>query len=183
MECVNCTACIDACDQVMEKVDKPKGLIRYASYDSIKEGKHKLFNTRVKAYSVVLLVLVSILSFALFTRSEVETTILKVPGQLFQRQEGGRITNVLNIQFVNKTADAMDMRLEIRGLEAAEISQVGRDEVVVPANELVERIFIISIPESELTGMQTDLMILIYGNGELVEEKPIKFLGPSTLNK
>ncbi len=182
LECVNCTACIDACDEVMVKVNKPKGLIRYASHESITENKQQLFNTRVKAYSVVLLILVSVLSVALLTRSEVETTIVKVPGQLFQRQPEGRISNLLNIQFVNKTARDMSMRLEVSGAEGAEISHVGQGSMTVPANSLEEGVFFISIPEEELSGMQTDLVIKIYGNGELIEEKPVKFLGPANLN-
>jgi len=183
LECVNCTACVDACDEVMVKVNKPKGLIRYASHDSITEKKENLFNTRVKAYSVVLLILVSILSVALLTRSEVETTIVKVPGQLFQRQPDNRISNLLNIQFVNKTADAMTMTLEVTGVGGAEINHVGEGSMEVPANELKEGIYFISIPEAELSGMQTDLVIKIYGNQELIEEKPIKFLGPASLNQ
>ncbi len=182
LECVNCTACIDACDQVMEKVDKPKGLIRYASYDSIAEKKHNLFNTRVKAYSAVLLILVSFLVVALATRSDVETTIVKVPGQLFQRQPDNRISNLVNIQFVNKTADPMEVRMEVTGVENGEITRVGEGSMEVPANELMDGVFFITLPEDQLSGMQTDLIILIYGNGELIEEKPIKFMGPSNVN-
>ena len=183
LECVNCTACIDACDEVMEKVNKPKGLIRYASHDSIQEKKHKIFNTRAKAYSVVLIILVSILSVALLTREEVETTIVKVPGQLFQRQPDNRISNLVNIQFVNKTANSMQMTMEVKGTPGAEISKVGDGTMEVGANSLEEGIYFISIPREELAGMQTNLTIYIYGNGELIEEKPLKFLGPATSNE
>jgi polyferredoxin len=87
LECVNCTACIDACDQVMDKIEKPRGLIRYASYNSIEEGKKRIFTARVLGYTVVLSALVFLVSFMLFTRTDVEATILKVPGQLYQEQQ------------------------------------------------------------------------------------------------
>jgi cytochrome c oxidase accessory protein FixG len=103
LECVNCTACIDACDDVMIKIGKPKGLIRYASYTSIKEGMQKLFTPRVLGYCFVLLVLVGILSFTIATRSMLKTTVLKVPGTLYQKTTDGFVTNLYNIEFVNKT--------------------------------------------------------------------------------
>src|SRR5690606_11219867 len=63
LECVNCTACIDACDDVMLKIGKPKGLIRFASYNSIKDGIQKLITTRVMGYSSVLIGLIIFISF------------------------------------------------------------------------------------------------------------------------
>jgi cytochrome c oxidase accessory protein FixG len=183
LECVNCTACIDACDEVMLKVDKPTGLIRYASYDSIAEKKQNLFTNRVKAYSAVLIILISILSVALLNRSEVETTILKVPGQLYQRQDNGRISNLFTLQFVNKTNNDMEISLKIPAIPEATISRVGGDEMVVPANELSEGIYFISLPDAQLTGMQTEIMVEIFGNGEKIENQTIKFLGPASIKK
>ncbi|MCA6073258.1 cytochrome c oxidase accessory protein CcoG [Fulvivirga sedimenti] len=182
LECVNCTACIDACDEVMDKVDRPRGLIRYASHESIAQGKTKLFTTRVKAYTAVLILLVSVLSFFLFTRSEVEATILKVPGQLYQRQENGDISNLFNIQFINKTSEEMTIELIVDGAAGAKIEKVGGDTMIVPPNELSEGIFFITIPKSGLQGMQTPLKVTVMGNGKEIETKNIKFLGPANLS-
>ncbi len=183
LECVNCTACIDACDEVMDKINRPHGLIRYASYDSIAEGKSKLFNTRVKAYSVVLILLIAVFGFSLANRSDVETTILKVPGQLYQRQENGLISNLLNIQFVNKTSEEIDIELRVEGAEGAVIEKVGGGPMRIEPNNLGEGIYFISVPEVNLAGMQTTLTVLVVANGEKVETKEIKFLGPASLNK
>lgn len=183
LECVNCTACIDACDDVMLKINKPTGLIRYASHDSIAENTQSLFTNRVKAYSAVLVILVSILSVALLNRSEVETTILKVPGQLYQRQDDGRISNLFTLQFINKTNNDMVITLVIPDIPEATISRVGGDEIVVLANELAEGIYFISLPEAQLTGMQTEVTVDIIGNGEKIEDQTIKFLGPATITK
>lgn len=68
---MNCTACIDACDDVMIKIGKPRGLIRFASYNAIRDGVKKLFTARVAGYSVVLTALLGVLVYLLFTRSEV----------------------------------------------------------------------------------------------------------------
>src|SRR5690606_82105 len=60
LECVNCTACIDACDHIMESVNMPKGLIRYASESEISKKEKFQFTARMKGYSAVLLILIGI---------------------------------------------------------------------------------------------------------------------------
>ncbi|MCG8386381.1 MAG: cytochrome c oxidase accessory protein CcoG [Cytophagales bacterium] len=178
LECVNCTACIDACDEVMEKIDRPKGLIRYSSFDAINEGKQRLFTPRVAAYSIVLLALLSFLSFSLVTRSDIETTILKVPGQLYQRTEDGNITNLYNIQFVNKTFEDMVLEVKIENEPSATISKVGEGEVEVPSNSLAEGVYFIKMPQEKIKSASMGLKIGVYRDGELVETVKTKFLGP-----
>ena len=86
MECVSCTACIDACDHVMDKINKPRGLIRYASENGIEKGEPLRYTSRMKFYTVLLGVLLAILGILLFTRKEVDVTIMRTPGQLFQER-------------------------------------------------------------------------------------------------
>jgi len=110
LECVNCTACMDACDTVMDKIGKPTGLIRIDSYNGIKHGKKSLMNTRVYAYSAVLLALLMLQSFLFISRSEVETLFLRTPGMMFQTTDDGYISNLYNYQLINKT----DLETEVR---------------------------------------------------------------------
>uniref|UniRef100_UPI00404B0650 cytochrome c oxidase accessory protein CcoG n=1 Tax=Fulvivirga sp. TaxID=1931237 RepID=UPI00404B0650 len=182
LECVNCTACIDACDEVMVKINKPKGLIRYASYDSIKEGVKGLFNNRVKAYSVVLLLLISVLITALATRSEIDVTILKVPGQLYQKTDDGQITNLYNVQFINKTFEPTEVSLRVLSLDQAEISKVGGGNLKIEANSLAEGVYFIKIPSENLKSAKTSVTVGVFNGEELVDEIDTKFLGPVTIN-
>ncbi len=179
LECVNCTACIDACDEVMTKIDKPKGLIRYASHESISSGVQKLFNKRVAAYSVVLVALMSFLSFSLITRSDIETTVLKVPGQLYEKTEDGQIRNLYNIQFVNKTFDPLVLELKVIDPPQAEISKVGGGDIELEENSLAEGVFFIKMPREQLKGVKTTVTIGIYKGDELIEKTTTKFLGPA----
>jgi len=183
LECVNCTACIDACDDVMLKINKPKGLIRYASHESIEKGKQKLFTPRVAAYTAVLVILLSILGFSLATRSDIETTILKVPGQLYQKTDDGQISNLYNLQFINKTYEEVKLTLKVENFEEAALSKVGEGEIIVPPNGLAEGIFFIKIPKEKINSAKTNLEIGIYKDGELIETAGTKFLGPATIKK
>ena len=103
LECVNCTACIDECDHIMESVGYPKGLIRYASEEEITKKLPFKFSPRMKGYSAILGILIAVLIGMLFLRNDVEATILRLPGQLYQQKENNIISNVYTFKVVNKT--------------------------------------------------------------------------------
>lgn len=179
LECVNCTACIDACDEVMTKINKPKGLIRFASYNSIKDGVASLFNFRTIAYSVIMIGLLSLLSYLLLTRTDVEATILKVPGQLYQTTEDGQISNLYNIQFLNKTFDEKTLSLELEGGLNASIEQVGQFGITVQPNDIYKGVFFIKIPKTDIKSVKTMIRIKVLDqDGLLIDKVKTKFLGP-----
>jgi cytochrome c oxidase accessory protein FixG len=178
LECVNCTACIDACDDVMIKIGKPKGLIRFASYNSIKDGILKLINARVIGYSMVLVALLSLLGFTLLTRTDVETTVFKVSGTLYQRTDDGHITNLYNIEFVNKTFDKIPLQLKVMSPSSATINRVDGDSIIVPAEGMLKGICFIKIPAGEIKNAKTVVVVGIYSGEKLIEEVSVKFIGP-----
>jgi len=104
LECVNCTACIDECDTIMDKIGYPKGLIRYASEVEISDNIPFKFTPRMKGYAAVLTVLMVVLVGMLFLRNDLEATILRLPGQLYERKENNMISNVYTYKLINKTS-------------------------------------------------------------------------------
>lgn len=180
LDCVNCTACIDACNEVMVKVGKPKGLIRYASFNSIKDGVAKLITPRVIGYSFVLLALLTFLSFMVATRSDVETTVLKVPGTLYQRAEDGTITNLYNVEFVNKTFEDVTLEVKVESPEGAVLSKVGDQQVLVPAGGMLKSVYFIKIPPEKIVSAKTVVVVGIYHDGERIERVKVKFIGPAS---
>jgi len=108
LECVNCTACIDECDHMMEQVGLPKGLIRYASIDNIEKKTPFKFTARMKGYTAVLGILTMVLIGMLFLRNDVEATILRLPGQLYQKKENNVISNVYTYKVINKTIEDIE---------------------------------------------------------------------------
>lgn len=123
MECVGCTACIDACNAIMEKIDKPLGLIRYASENGIQKSEKLHFTDRMKFYSGLLGVLVILLSFMLFTRKEIDATIMRTPGMLYQERGTDSVSNLFNIKVANKTVHQVPLQLKLEGVS-------GRVEVI-----------------------------------------------------
>jgi cytochrome c oxidase accessory protein FixG len=180
LECVNCTACIDVCDDVMLKIDKPTGLIRFASYNSILNKVEKLWNPRVLGYSVVLTGLISLLSFLIFTRSSIETTLLRVPGTLFQKDENKQINNLYNIEFVNKSFDAKELTLRIVSPPDATFELIGESKILLPGEEFVKRTMIVRMPAASIQTSKISLNIEVMENGEVLEVVKSKFIGPVT---
>ena len=183
LECVNCTACIDACDEVMDKIEKPRGLIKYASHNGIKDGNNKIFTTRVLGYSIVLSLLVSVVAFMLFTRADIEATILKVPGQLYQEQPNERITNLYNIQFINKTTQDVKLEMEVKDYKDAKIKRVGEEGLIIEAGSRLDGVFFIEMARKDINAMKTTLEVLLIREGEVVDEISTNFVGPVTRRK
>lgn len=178
LECVNCTACIDECDTIMDAIDKPRGLIRYASEENIAKKLPFRWNTRMIAYSAVLLVLFGVFTSMLFLRNELEASINRLPGQLYQRTEDNGIRNVYTYQLVNKTSEVVS---EVHfGLLSHEgkIDMVSVERFDVPAQGMAEGTLFIQIPISYLQGDKEEVRIGVYSGEELIETTKITFFAP-----
>lgn len=181
LECVNCTACIDACDHIMESVNMPKGLIRYASESEISKKEKFQFTARMKGYSAVLLILIGILTGLLFLRSNVETKILRLPGQLFEHKNGN-ISNVYTYKIANKTARDFD-KVTIKLIQPeGKIILVGNKMIKIPKEGMVQGTLFIEIPQKLLQSDKTEVQLEIYNNEELIDQTKTNFLGPRSFN-
>ncbi len=182
LECVNCTACIDECDTIMEKVGLPKGLIRYASEAEISNKEKFRFNTRLKGYAAVLTILIGTLIGMLFLRNDLEATILRLPGQLYERKENNIISNVYTYKLINKTSKEIpDIHFKLIS-HRGDIQFVQGDGFNVPAQELSEGTLFIEINNAALSGDKDQLKIGVYSGDELIETATTRFLAPRTYN-
>lgn len=179
LECVNCTACMDACDFMMESVGSPKGLIRYASENGIVKAEKLKITPRILAYSGVLMALISFLIVLLATRKDVDTTILRTPGMLFQKQENNMISNLYNIRLINKTRNAIPITLKLESGKGT-IKMIGK-EIVLPKESKTESEFFIMLPKSEIKGRKTVLFVNVYSGDKKLQRLKTTFLGPITL--
>ena len=180
LECVNCTACIDACDHIMESVDLPKGLIRYTSEEHIEKKQKFQFSARLKGYSVVLGILIAVLIGMLFLRNDVEARILRLPGQLYERKADNIISNVYTYKIVNKTVDEIkDVTFQLKSHNGT-ITIVSHDSFDIPEQGLAEGTLFIEINASALTGDKDRVTVEVLSNGTVIETTSTAFLGPRT---
>ncbi|WP_421978192.1 cytochrome c oxidase accessory protein CcoG [Roseivirga seohaensis] len=178
LECVNCTACIDACDDVMLKINKPTGLIRVTSHSAIADGKKKIFTPRVAGYTGVLVVLITLLTVFVSSRSDIQATILRVPGMLYQKVENDQIQNIYNIQLINKTVDDMNVSLRLIDHESGVIEVVGGNEIQLSNSGKADAVFTVRLPESEMEGNKNSITVGIFNGDELIDKVKTNFLGP-----
>src|SRR5262249_8380712 len=157
----NCTACIDACDAVMEKVGRPRGLIRFASLNGIERGERQHFTARMKLYAGILVALIGLFLFLIFTRAEVETTLLRAPGALFQQTPEGRIENLYTIKVINKTSRDLPVELKL-DTPGGTLRLMGARPLIVPKANLAQTSVLIEFDPAALTGHSTKLKLGVY---------------------
>lgn len=178
LECINCTACIDACDSMMEAVDLPKGLIRFASEENIAKGRKFKFTRRMKAYTAVLTILVGVLISLLFVRSDLDATILRLPGQLFERKGEHMVSNVYTYKLINKTNKDIDSvsfkLLNYKG----EVKLVKHNFFEVEGQEYAEGTMFIEIDERALKSDKSKLEIGIFSGDKKLSTTKAVFSGP-----
>ena len=176
MECVHCTACMDACDAVMTKIGNPRGLIRYASLNGIERGEHLRVTPRLVAYSVVLLALATALGLMIFTRADVEATVLRAPGSMFQQMPDGHFSNLYTVRVVNKTS--RELPVELRLESPAGSLQVMGGKLVVPAQKLLENSVLIELEPAAMRSGTTPLVVGVYAGGKKLQTLKTAFIGP-----
>ncbi len=181
LECINCTACMDACDDVMVKINKPTGLIRYSSEKSIKEGVPFKLPGRAKAYIAVLFVIFALFVYMASNRVALEGIVLRTPGMTYQYAEGDstHILNVYNYKLINKTSeDLKNISIKVKGIKDANLKVIPAKIDVIPQFGRATGSMILTIPVSEMKGYKTPVQFEIYSEGKLVHSPKTNFLGP-----
>ncbi len=179
LECVNCTACIDECDHIMESINLPKGLIRYASEDEIEKKEKFKLTPRIKGYIAVLTILTGLLIGMLFLRNDVEATILRLPGQLYEHKDNDIISNVFTYKLVNKTTlDIEDVSFKLMSHKGTIKLVSTSNSFLVAGQEITEGTLFIEIHEADLSGDRNNLKIGVYSDDRLIESTTANFLGP-----
>ncbi|WP_189360770.1 cytochrome c oxidase accessory protein CcoG [Algibacter mikhailovii] len=179
LECVNCTACIDECDHIMESINLPKGLIRYASEENIDEKAPFKITARMKGYIAVLAIMTGLLIGMLFLRNDLEATVLRLPGQLYEHKDNNIISNVFTYKLVNKTSNNIDnVSMKLMSHKGILKLVATSDSFNVPKQEIAKGTLFIEINNSDLSGDRNKIKIGIYQGDELIETTTANFLGP-----
>jgi cytochrome c oxidase accessory protein FixG len=176
LECVNCTACIDACDEIMVSVKKPTGLIRFASENNVAKGEKPTFNARIIAYSFVLLALISALGFMLASRDDVDVTLLRTSGIVYQTLPDGRIANIFNVKLANKTHEDIPLTLKLENIEG-ELEVVGK-LIMVEKEGYKNATFIVKVDQKEIKQRKTPIRISVYQGNVKIRTVSTTFMGP-----
>ena len=177
LECINCTACIDECNIVMKKINKPKNLIRFDSVYGVETGKRSVLNTRTYAYSSVLGILLVILAITIFNRKTIDTTILRVSGSIYQKVDSVTYSNLYLIKIINKTQSDKDLNIKLINPKSGNV-QLTTGQTHLKTQGTLEGVLIINLNAKELTGKSTPIEVGIFEGETLLERYSTNFLGP-----
>jgi cytochrome c oxidase accessory protein FixG len=133
--CIGCAACVDACDQVMEKMDYPKGLIRYSTQNAI-DGKYAdndiakhVFRPRTLFYSALMLGIMVAFVWTLAQRIPLRVDVIRDRQTLSQETAGGNIENLYRLQIINMDDKRHAYRIDAKGIDGLRITHGDRIEI------------------------------------------------------
>ncbi len=177
MECVGCTACIDACNDVMRRIGRPQGLIRHASVQALQHGSTRRFGGRVAAYAAVWMILVGAGIVLLATRPKLDVVILRQPGTLYATLAGGEIANFYTLEALNRSSDPTAFTIDVVEPAGATVTTLGPSPQV-PAYGVLDARLLLRLPQGSFTGPSTAVKFAIRSNGQIVQQIDSAFLGP-----
>lgn len=177
MECVGCTSCIDACDKMMDATGRERGLIRYASENGIAEGKKLKFTGRMQFYSILLVALTGVLSALLVSRKDVDGTIMRAGGMLYQERGTDSVSNLYNIKVINKTVHDVPLTLRLENAPGTIIEAEGKGMLVQREGQGKSSFFII-LPRNVLETRKTKLKVGLYEGEKKITTLNTTFMGP-----
>jgi polyferredoxin len=179
-----CGLCIDACDAVMEKVDLPKGLVRYASLDEL-EGRENppIFKRpRVLIYTAILTIALIGISLGLGSLDAVELKVLHSRLPLFVVQSDGSIRNKYTLKVLNKTTTEMQVKISATGHENLQLSGAEGEFKVSPGSVYPKTVFV-SVPKQDLKTESSPVVFHVEGvdkeNQQFKHSRESVFIGPA----
>jgi cytochrome c oxidase accessory protein FixG len=126
-ECIGCAACLDACNGVMDKVKRPRGLIRYATENALAKRlsptqvRRRVLRPRVLVYTAVLAILGTAMVTSLALRNPLKLDVIRDRGSMGREVEDGMIENVYRLQLMNTLEEAQRLRITVSGIGSARV--------------------------------------------------------------
>jgi cytochrome c oxidase accessory protein FixG len=150
LECIGCTACIDACDDVMDRLERPRGLIRYDSLEGLSGRPRRIVRPRVLAYTVLGLIGATVAFVTTRGRTDFEVNLLRLRGAPFTVTDGA-VQNSLDLHIVNKIAAPRTFHVEVEPVDGMAVV-LPLAEVTVPELGSVHAPVFLTVPSAKLHG-------------------------------
>jgi len=135
-QCITCALCIDACDSVMDKMNYPRGLIRYTTENALAGGMVRILRPRLVGYAIVLVAMTTIFIYALIHRMPLEIDIIRDRGTLYSLTSAGLVANSYQLKIMNMDEHAHDYTLSVEGIDNINIE--GNAQFRIEGGEILE---------------------------------------------
>lgn len=179
-ECIACAACIDVCDSVMDKMNYPRGLIKYTT-DNLEKGKgNRVFRPKTVIYGILILLLSYGLVYSLKHRIPLEVDVIRDRNRLYTNTIDGLLENVYSIKLLNMSQKKMTYRIRISGVEYHQL--LGSEVIEVNAGEVATAPVRLQVDPMVLKSSSTKITIIAQSIDDptIAASSESRFLGPST---
>lgn len=177
MECIHCTQCADACDAIMDKVGKPRGLIHYTSRDTVEGRPTRLLRPRVVLYPIALTIAVGLLAFNLGTKADTDVTLLRGAGAPFTRQPNGSVVNQVRVKITNRATEARAYTLSVAGVPGASLI-APQNPFTVPGSHTAETSVFVVVPEAAFEDDRLAATVTVSDGAAFTLAIPFELIGP-----
>lgn len=177
LECISCANCIDACNEVMTKIGRRKGLIRYDSLNALAGRASRFIRPRIFLYAAFALAGAAVFSVSALGVRPVSLSVLRMQGAPYFR-ENGSIRNNYMLRLASKRPETSSYRIAVTAPGKNLAIAGGDTRLVLAPGEEVQHPLILSLPDAEFAG-NFDVTVSIFGEGSEPEaQRTIVFLGP-----
>jgi len=178
MECVGCSACIDACDEIMTRLERPTGLVRYDSASGLAGKPRRVLRPRLLVYAVLGLCGLVALGTSLFFRAKpILAEVSRMRGAAFFADPSS-VRNHYQIRLANKRNQALEFSVNLVGApQGFTLSGLG-ETLELPANTEISRPLIIVVPLDDYPGPRNLTLRVSATPGDASVTQKVEFLGP-----
>jgi cytochrome c oxidase accessory protein FixG len=177
MECIHCTQCADACDDIMLKVGKPVGLIRYSSQDALAGKPPRILRARTVLYPLAFTLFFGGFVFALVTRSPADVTLLGGLGAPFTTEANGDVVNQVRIKIANRTGEDHEYTIAYMDEPGARLIAPENPVRVAAGHNLTTTVFVVQ-PADRFAGGERRVRFRLSDGAEFSREFAWRLLGP-----
>ncbi|MGE9516677.1 MAG: cytochrome c oxidase accessory protein CcoG [Solitalea-like symbiont of Tyrophagus putrescentiae] len=180
LECVNCAACIDACNNIMEKLKRPKNLIKYASKENIINRTNPGFSFRMLMSLLLLVLSTTIITAFIVSKGNLDVIVDRVGGSSYEiSKDNKEISNLYRLKIVNKKPQEIDLNIQIPDYEGARIQLIATNKLRLTPEGISEIFFFIYIPKNYINKRLTKIRLqLISDRGHIEKTIKTNFIGP-----
>lgn len=178
-ECIGCALCIDACDSVMDKMEYPRGLIRYTTENELEGRPSKLLRPRTFGYGIVLLLMIVAVAFTIATRNPLDLDVTRDRGALFSFNSNGWVENTYTLKINNMTEVPREFRINVEGIDGVRLLR-GSEPVTVGGSDTLTLPVVVEADPEILDSINETIRFRVESDDgpALSAETESRFVGP-----
>ena len=178
-ECIACAACIDACDSIMDKMNYPRGLVRYTTEHAMHNEGTRVLRPRVFVYATLLVILIAGLVTAMASRTPVILDVIRDRNSLYRELPDNYVENIYTLKIINQSNDARDFSLSVGGLDGIVLDGV-EDSVRVEGGGVLSLPVRVRARRDDVQGVNTIVFdVEALDDASVAIEEDSRFIGPT----